>query len=39
MRVCPAHTTGDFDFMDEWYPIQVKQKDKWVGLTLTLSKR
>ena len=20
--------TGDFDFMDEWYPIQVKQKDK-----------
>jgi len=21
-------TTGEFDFMDEWYPIQVKQKDK-----------
>jgi hypothetical protein len=20
--------TGEFDFMDEWYPIQVKQKDK-----------
>ena len=24
----PRKTSGAFDFMDQWYPIQVKQKDK-----------
>jgi site-specific DNA-methyltransferase (adenine-specific) len=24
----PARNDGGFDFMDQWYPIQVKQKDK-----------
>ena len=28
MSAVPKRVEGEFDFMDAWYPIQVKQKDK-----------